>query len=232
MAALIGSVVGRVVLLPLRLTTGLLCVLRLTGRQFRGPRLLPVGGIDDVAAQNVLSALREHGHHQVRSTACYQYNTSITCSPPLSGCARCSWPRLPRTASTALACTSSPTCAFGKHACLPAASARSCSSTKAPCALPSSCCPSSDDPPAAPVARLHKSTPESPRCASSTPRCSRDWPPCTSQPPRLPWGGMTWWPRSVPSRAASGTAKRRRLPGTSCWPCSNGRSRSHRPCPR
>lgn len=66
MAAVIGSVVGRVVLLPVRLTAGLLCVLRLTGRQFRGPKQLPVGGIDEVAAQQVLSALREHGDHQVR----------------------------------------------------------------------------------------------------------------------------------------------------------------------
>ena len=67
MAALVGSVVGRVILLPIRLTAGLLCVLRLTGRQFRGPRLLPVGGIDEVAAQHVVSALREHGDHQVAS---------------------------------------------------------------------------------------------------------------------------------------------------------------------
>ncbi len=57
--------ITKILLLPVRLTAGVLCMLRLTGRQFRGPRRLPVGGIDEVAAQNILSALREHDRPDV-----------------------------------------------------------------------------------------------------------------------------------------------------------------------
>lgn len=57
--------INKILLLPVRLTSGLLCMLRLTGRQFRGPRLLPVGGINEITAQNIISALREHGRPDV-----------------------------------------------------------------------------------------------------------------------------------------------------------------------